>query len=330
VGRGSRSECIESLTDENSIVSLVNGILVVSRLRRDIAARRFNVSAKNEGILEYAVAGPEDGTPIVFHHGTPGSQILFEPFIAAAVTRGLRYVSYTRPGYGGSTRQPDRIVASCVMDTTSVLNELEIDRCYVVGWSGGGPHALACAALLPQRVIAASTIAGVAPWGVKHLDWLADMGKENVEEFNAALAGPAELQSYLERVEPALAQVTSEQIIVALGDLVDDVDKAALSGELGTFLANNFREALRNGFWGWLDDDLAFTRDWGFELDRIKVPVTVWQGAKDRMVPFAHGKWLAEHVPNARANLLPEDGHLSLAVGSFAKILDDLIATGHH
>jgi pimeloyl-ACP methyl ester carboxylesterase len=154
------------------------------------------------------------------------------------------------------------------------------------------------------------------------------MGKENIEEFTAALAGPDELRSFLERVAPGFAQVTGDQIIAAFGDLVDDVDKAALSGEFGVFLAENGREALRNGFWGWFDDDIAFTRDWGFDLSRINVPVNVWQGAKDRMVPFAHGRWLSERLPGARAHLLPEHGHLSLAIGSFGKILDDLIESG--
>jgi pimeloyl-ACP methyl ester carboxylesterase len=154
------------------------------------------------------------------------------------------------------------------------------------------------------------------------------MAKENIEEMQAALAGPDELRTFLEREAPGYALVTAEQIIAALGDLVADVDKAALSGQLGAFLADNTREALRNGFWGWYDDDIAFIRDWGFDFSLIKVPVTVWQGGKDRMVPFAHGRWLAGHLPGARAHLLPEHGHLSLAVGSFGKILDDLIASG--
>jgi pimeloyl-ACP methyl ester carboxylesterase len=154
------------------------------------------------------------------------------------------------------------------------------------------------------------------------------MGKENIEEFTAALAGPDELRGFLERVAPGFAQVTADQIISAFGDLVDDVDKAALSGEFGAFLAENTREALQNGFWGWLDDDIAFSQDWGFDLGKIKGQVTVWQGAKDRMVPFTHGRWLAQRILGSRAHLLAEHGHLSLAVGAFAKVMDDLIASG--
>jgi pimeloyl-ACP methyl ester carboxylesterase len=156
---------------------------------------------------------------------------------------------------------------------------------------------------------------------------LAGQGKETIEKVQTALTDPDELQSLLEREEPKFAQVTGDQIIAALGDL-PDVDKAVLSGRLGAFLADNIREAYRNGFWGLFDDNIAFVHDWGFDLSRIKVPVTVWQGAKDRMVPFAHGRWLADNVPDAQAHLLADHGHLSIAIGSFGKILDNLIASG--
>lgn len=291
-------------------------------------AQRSRISLPDGRVVDVAVAGPEDGPPLVFHHGTPGSRIIFEPFIQAAVARGLRYLSYSRPGYGGSTRRPGRLVADCAKDTAYIVDQFGVDRFFVVGWSGGGPHALACAALMPRRVIAASSLAGITPWGSRNLDWSAGMGKENVEEFKAALAGPDELQSFLEQTAPGFAKVTADRIIATFGDLVDNVDKEALTGELGAFLSENFREALSNGFWGWFDDDMATIHDWGFDLTQIQVPVAVWHGAKDRMAPFAHGRWLAEHLPGARAHLLPEHGHLSLVVGSFGRILDDLTRHG--
>ena len=278
-------------------------------------------------VLDVATVGREDGIALVFHHGTPSSLILFKPFVEAAVSRGLRYISYSRPGYGNSTRQPDRLV-DCAADTANLMDQLGADRFYTIGWSGGGPHALACAALLPRRVIAASTITGLAPWDSPNLDWLAGMGKENVEEFTTALTGPDELRSYLEHETSTFANVTGDQIISALGDVVDDVDKVALRGQFGAFLAESSREAVRNGFWGWFDDDIAFTRDWGFDLSKIKVHVTVWQGTKDRMVPLTHGRWLAERVPGACAHMLAEHGHLSLALRTFGKVLDDLIEAG--
>jgi len=279
-------------------------------------------------VLDICVAGPKGGVPLVFHHGTPGSRLLFQPFIEAVVTRGLRYVSYSRPGYGDSTRRPGRTVAECSKSVGIIMDELGADRFYAIGWSGGGPHALACAALLPKRVIAASTIAGVAPFEAQGLDFLAGMGKENIEEFHAALAGPDELRLFLESAAPAFAHVTGDQITASFGDLIDDVDRAALTGGFSNFLAENMRQALRSGFWGWFDDDVEFTSNWSFDLSRIVVPVSVWQGAKDRMVPFAHGHWLSERIPGAQAHLLPDQGHLSLAVGHFNQILDDMIEIG--
>ena len=291
-------------------------------------AKRFEVTAPDGRSLDAAVAGPEDGTPLVFHHGTPGAVILFEPFIEDAATRGFRFITYSRPGYGGSTRHPGRSVADCATDVSALVDHLGAPRFCTIGWSGGGPHALACAALLPDRVIAAATIAGVAPYPAEGLDWMAGMGEENVEEFGAALAGPEALGLYLEGEARALADLRGDEIIEALGDLVSDVDKAALTGALGEFLAGNFHEALGEGMWGWFDDDLAFVRDWEFRPSSIRIPATIWQGAHDRMVPFAHGKWLAASVSSVRARLEPDHGHLSLAVGSFGRILDVLITSG--
>ena len=114
---------------------------------------------------------------------------------------------------------------------------------------------------------------------------------------------------------------------MALGDLVSAVDVGALTGDFAAYVAASFRQALANGIWGWFDDDLAFTRPWGFDLAGINVPVVVWQGGQDRMVPFAHGRWLAAHLPSARAKLLPEEGHLSIAVDKFGEIIGELVAS---
>lgn len=276
--------------------------------------------------LDVFLAGPEAGTPLVFHCGTPGAGLPFAPFVETLAERGLRYVSFSRPGYGSSTRREGRSVADVVEDTVAVLDTIGAERCHVIGWSGGGPHALACAARLPERVIATATIAGVAPYPAEGLDWTAGMGAENVAEFGAALAGPEQLIAFKERAAPAWRVVTPEQVADAFSDLIDEVDRGSLTGVFAAWIADLFHEALRIGYWGWFDDDMAFTRPWGFELDEIRVPVFIWQGAHDRMVPFAHGEWLAAHIPAARARLFGEHGHLSLAVDSMPQIVDDLLA----
>jgi pimeloyl-ACP methyl ester carboxylesterase len=285
----------------------------------------FSVALADGRSLEVSVSGPEGATPLVVHHGTPSDRTQYRPFAEAAAVRGLRLICYSRPGYGGSSRQPGRAIADCAADTLAILEQLGAARFYTAGWSGGGPHALACAALLPDRVLACATIAGVGPSGAAGLEFLEGMGQENHAEFGAALAGPPKLQGYLERQAQALAGLTGEQVAAALGDLVSPVDVGAITGTFAAYLATTLRRAVASGIWGWFDDDLAFTRPWGFDLDEVGVPVVVWQGGQDRMVPFAHGQWLATHVPGARPRLLTDEGHLSLVVASFGEVVDDLL-----
>ena len=278
--------------------------------------------------LDVVVDASQDGTPLLFHIGTPGAALPYAPLIEALAERGLRYVSFSRAGYGSSTRREGREVVDVVEDSTAVLDAVGVERGYVVGWSGGGPHALACAARMPERVIAAATIGGVAPYPAEGLDWAAGMGAENIEEFGAAVAGPAELKAFMEHNAPELRTVTPQQVADAFGDLIDDVDRGTLTGAFADWMADVFHEALRRGYWGWYDDDVAFVKPWGFDVGEIGVPVFVWQGAHDRMVPFAHGEWLAAHIPGARPRLFQEHGHLSLAVDSLPRILDDLLTEG--
>jgi pimeloyl-ACP methyl ester carboxylesterase len=274
--------------------------------------------------LSARIEGPPQGDVVVFHSGTPFDGALFDRFIAAGAERGLRHLAYSRPGYGDSERRPGRRVAGCGADVAAIADALGIESFFTVGWSGGGPHALACAALLPERVRGAATIGGVAPYGAA-IDWLDGMGEENLAEFAAAEAGEEELRVYLEGEAEGLRTVSGEEILAAFGDLVSEPDRPVLTGEFAEFLAAFMRGGLRGGIWGWLDDDLAFVEDWGFDLGSIRVPVAIWQGEEDRFVPFAHGRWLAEHVAGATPRLLPGEGHLSVWVGGYERILDQLL-----
>ena len=276
--------------------------------------------------LQAAVAGPESGPLLLLHGGTPeGMHEIYGPHVATAAERGLRLAGYARPGYGDSDRVEGRTVGDCAADCAAVADALGADRFYTVGGSGGGPHALACAAMIGYRVIAAATIGGVAPAGADGLEWRAGMATENLEEFDAVDAGPAALEAFLEEAARPLGSITAEQVIETLGSLVSAPDAAVLNGEFAAFVAADLHEALRSGIWGWFDDDLALVGPWGFELDAIEVPVDVWQGLEDRFVPAAHGEWLAANVAGARAHILPGHGHMSLALGSFGQILDGLL-----
>jgi pimeloyl-ACP methyl ester carboxylesterase len=272
------------------------------------------------------VRGPADGEVVAFHHGTPAAGQISDVRALAGEERGVRHVGYTRPGYGESDRHEGRTVADCAADLAAVLDALAIERCFTVGLSGGGPHALACSALLGERVIAAATIGSIAPRGVDGLDWLDGMGQENLDEFAAFDAGPQTLIPLLERFRGELMEASGDDLLAAFGDLVSDVDRATITGEFAEFLASESRVALQHGVGGWFDDDVAILGDWGFDLGAITRPVRIWQGAQDRFVPYAHGVWLAEHVPGARAELLEDEGHLSLAVAGYGRVLDKLLA----
>jgi pimeloyl-ACP methyl ester carboxylesterase len=296
-------------------------------MTRESDEQRLTVQAPGGRVLEVLVSGPEDGLALVFHTGTPSGLLGLGPMAGPASARGLRTVLYSRPGYGDSTPQPGRLVADAAADVEAILGRLGIDEFVTAGWSGGGPHALACAALLPVRCLAAATIAGVAPSDSPGLDWLAGMAEENVAEFAAANAGADALAAFLEGPAAELHEITGAALADGLGGLVSDADKAALTGEIADYLAAAFRAALTTGIDGWRDDDLAFTQDWGLSLEALghATPVAIWQGDQDRMVPSGHGEWLAANIPLARARMRPGQGHLTLMADSFGEILDDLL-----
>jgi pimeloyl-ACP methyl ester carboxylesterase len=278
-------------------------------------------------VLDVVVPGPDGGPTLLFHHGTPGAVVQMRSLQRAAHARGLRLVTFSRPGYGSSSRRAGRRIADVATDVTELLDHLQVERCLVAGWSGGGPHALAAGALLPERVTGVLSIASVVPDGQPDIELTDGMGEQNIEEFSLARQGEAALRPYLEREGAELAEADAAGLVAGLSTLLPDVDRAVLTDEVGEDMVASFREALRTGVDGWLDDDLAFTAPWGFELSALAVPVFVWQGSADLMVPFEHGKWLARHVPGATVHLEQGEGHLSIGVGSVDRMLDELMGT---
>jgi pimeloyl-ACP methyl ester carboxylesterase len=275
--------------------------------------------------IDVLTTGPEDGFPLVVHGGTPSGLVVDTRVAEAAAERGLRYVEAARPGYEGSTPRPGRRVADVADDVAAVLDALGAGEFVSIGMSGGGPHTLACAALLPGRCLAAASIAGVGPYGAEGLDFMAGMGPENVTEFGMAVQDADALAAYLEKEAEPLREVTGEQVAAALGGLISGPDKAVITGEFADELAAGCRAAIRNGIAGWRDDDLAFATPWGFSLDALAGRAAIWQGDADLMVPFAHGQWLAAHIPGARVHLEPGAGHLTMTVTAIDRILDDLL-----
>ena len=256
----------------------------------------IDVPLPDGGTLHAYATGPEEGLPVVWHHGTPNIGSPPRPLFAEAERLGLRWVGYDRPGYGGSTPRPDRPVGSAAADVAAVVDALGIDRFAVMGHSGGGPHALSCAALLPDRVLAAVSASGSAPYGATGLDWFAGMADP------AALRASAQGREAKEAFEEAEHEGEPG---------FTDADERALQGEWSWFI-EVVRPAMANGPAPMIDDDLALAAPWGFDPSSITVPTLFLHGGGDRIIPASHGEWLADQVPGAELMLLPEDGHVSV------------------
>ncbi len=256
--------------------------------------------------------GDPEGRPILIHPGTPGSRILADRWLEDARSSGARLLSYDRPGYGGSTPQPGRSVADCAADVRAIAATFGIDRLAVWGVSGGGPHALACAALLPDLVCAVASLASIAPYGPPGLDFFAGMGQDNVDDIQLYLSDPeaARKKSEADRVE--LLQSSAEEVLRTWESLLCPQDAAVMTGEFASFLLASMQEGLAPGDEGWWEDSVAHLAPWGFELAVISVPVQLWHGRHDQFVPFQHGEWLAGQVPGVDAHLTETDGHLTL------------------
>lgn len=276
--------------------------------------------------LDVTIGGGAGPMTLIAHHGTPGEGTKFADWEPAAVERGLRLIGYSRPGYATSDRQPGRSVGDVAADVAALADAFGVERFVSIGRSGGGPHTIACAALLPDRCLASAALVTVAPWGAEGLDFFDGMARGNIEEFSAALEGEAALRAWMAVHGEPYRRVTGASIAGTMAALLPPVDLAVLTGEFAEEDAAGIRRALEHGFDGWVDDDLAFTRPWGFDVTAITRPVRIWQGELDRLVTVAHGQWLADRIPAATFHLARGHGHLSLALEHRDAILDDLLS----
>jgi pimeloyl-ACP methyl ester carboxylesterase len=235
---------------------------------------------------------------VFWHHGSPNIGAPPVPLFAAAERLGIRWVSYDRAGYGGSTPRPGRDVASAAELVARVADELGIERFGAIGHSGGGPHALACGGLLSDRVTGVVSISGLAPFGAEGLDWFGGMGPATDAALHAAALGREAKEAF-------------EASGVDLDPGFTPEDEAALAGDW-SWLLDVVRPALRAGPGGLIDDDLAAVAPWGFDPADIAVPTLLVHGGRDRVVPSSHSVWLARRVPSAGLWLRPGDGHVSV------------------
>jgi pimeloyl-ACP methyl ester carboxylesterase len=235
---------------------------------------------------------------VFWHHGTPNLGAPPDPLLPAAAQRGIRWVSYDRPGYGGSTPHPGRDLAAAAADVAGIADALGIGQFAVMGHSSGSGYALACGALLAERVLGVVGVAGLAPFHAEGLDWFAGMGAAGAADLRAAAQGRAALEDHL-----AATDFDPEQFTPA--------DHAALAGAW-SWLGEVAGQALEGGLGGMVDDDLATVAPWGFYPGQVRPPVLLLHGGQDRVAPSSHAKWLASRIPSAELWLRPDDGHISV------------------
>jgi pimeloyl-ACP methyl ester carboxylesterase len=287
---------------------------------KDLNASLRIISTADGRQLRVGEAGQPDGVPVLVLRGTPQSRLLYDGWVADAQSRGLRLISYERPGYGASTPHRGRSVASAANDVAAIAKALGVNRLLIWGVSGGGPHALACAALLPSLVVAAAALASPAPYPAEGLDYFAGMGETNVAETKAALQSREACEQVVGADAAELLGADSESLLQAFRSLLCPADAAVLTRGFADFVIRSVQEGIKARIDGWVDDEMAFVAPWGFDLSQIQIPVLLMHGEQDQMVPVSHGKWLAGRIGTAETRFLPDDGHLTLSVSRIPEV----------
>jgi pimeloyl-ACP methyl ester carboxylesterase len=258
--------------------------------------------------LGYLERSGADGVPVILSHGTPGSRFARHADPEIYERHGARAIAYDRPGYGRSDPHRGRSVADAAADIAAIADELGFERFAVVGGSGGAPHALACGALLGDRVIRVGALVTPAPSDDGGFDFFEGLAELNVKEFQAALAGEEAIEAFLQPYVDGIRADVDSVIEGILTELPEVDRRLASRPEIRAVMKESFVEAVRQGSRGWADDDLAFAKPWGFELEDVHAEVRVWQGELDVLTPRLHGEYVASRLPNARFELL-EGGH---------------------
>lgn len=244
--------------------------------------------------------GKKSGQPVFILHGTPGSRIGVAPRPSVLYRMGVRLISYDRPGYGASDRALGRTVASAAEDVLTIAKQLKISRFAVVGRSGGGPHALACAALLPDMVTRAAALVSLAPRvgsdGMGDEAWFSGMTQSNKDEYGLAVEGIRSLDPKLRKRSMAIRKDPSVLIAQLLEEIGPSDRRVMSDAGIRQLLMRNYREALLGNGDGWIDDAVAFVGDWGFRLHQITAPVLLWHGLEDVFAPVEHSEWLNKHI----------------------------------
>ncbi len=275
--------------------------------------------------IGYVERGAADGVPVIACHGTPGSRFTRHADPEIYTRHDVRFVPYDRPGYGLSDPQPGRAVADAAADIAALADHLGFDRFAVVGGSGGAPHALACGALLGDRILRVGALVTPAPPDAD-FDFFEGLADLNVKEFRAAQEGPEAIEAFLQPYVDGIRADVDGVIDEMLTELPEIDRERASQPEHRAIMRQSWVESVRQGQRGWADDDLAFARPWGFELEDVTADTRVWQGELDVLTPRPHGEYVASKLPNARFELLEGGGHF--LDPEWAVVLDWLAGAG--
>ena len=258
--------------------------------------------------IAYVERGAQEGVPLILCHGTPGSRLTRHRDPEIYERHNVRAVAYDRPGYGRSDPKVGRSVADAPADVAALADHLGLDRFAVVGGSGGAPHALACGALLADRVLRVGALVTPAPPDAE-IDFFEGLAELNVKEFSAALEGREAIEAFLEPYVEGIRADVDAVIEAVLSELPEIDRERASNPEARAIMREGWLEAVRQGSRGWADDDLAFAKPWGFELEDVTADTRLWQGELDVLTPRPHGEYVASRLPNARFEVLEGGGH---------------------
>jgi pimeloyl-ACP methyl ester carboxylesterase len=269
----------------------------------------YNARTVDGRRLAVHLSGDPDGEPVFYLHGTPGSRVGPRPTDEELKRRNVWLISFDRPGYGRSDRKQSRTVSDVAPDVEAIADELGLERFAVLGRSGGGPHALACAALLHERVTRAAALVSLAPRQATGLKWFEGMAESNVEAYTLAEEDPLELSTRLKQTTEVIMADPASHIAVLTPEMPEADRRIVADGNIRAGLEQNFLEGVRISAEGWIDDVLAFCAPWGFDVSVIRRPVYLWHGGRDVFSPVAHTQWLAERIPGARKDFPPDRAH---------------------
>ena len=273
--------------------------------------------------IEYSDNGVSSKSALILHHGTPNSMTVWSTWLAAAAEKGTRAIAFTRPGYAGSDRKVNRTVIDANDDLEEILNQVEVDNFVSIGWSGGGPYALASGLL--KKCSGVQLIASVSPYDAEDFDWFQDSTPESIEETKISAKSLQDCISFKEGYYAELRDLNVEQLLV-------EYEKRAsfklFENEYRVFandLSASFQAALKDGVLGYAEDEYAFLRNWGFECKEVQVAVGIWQGLDDKSVPPHMARWLNANILNPTLELKEGQHHSSIMVENCSEILDAAI-----